>query len=212
MSDPAEVILVHGLWYRAWSMRVLRRRLELAGFGVRSFSYPTRTSTPETNAEALRDFAVARPASQLHFVAHSLGGLLVLLMLRKTQVLPPGRIVLLGSPLRGSAVARRISDWPGFGFMLGQAADLLCSGSSTLPPDRPTGMIAGVRPVGLGRFAGRLDAPHDGTVSVAETESVDLAARIELPVTHTGMLVSRAVAEQAACFLHEGCFARQQLE
>ncbi len=206
MPDSSEIILVHGLWYRAWSMRVLRRRLEKSGFGVRSFSYPTRTGTPEHNASALQEFAAKTSAAHLHFVAHSLGGLLVLMMLGRSTALPPGRLVLLGSPLRGSVVARRISNWPGFDFMLGQAADLLCSGNTSLPPGRPTGMIAGVRPVGLGLLSGGLGAPHDGTVSVAETESTDLAARIELPVTHTGMLVSEAVAGQAACFLHTGSF------
>jgi pimeloyl-ACP methyl ester carboxylesterase len=206
VPDVAEVILVHGLWYRAWSMRILRRRLEQAGFRVRSFSYPTRTRAPEVNAAELAQFAAQRSAPEQHFLGHSLGGLLVLQMLGQSPPLPPGRVVLLGTPLQGSSVARRIVTWPGFGQLLGASAGVLQAGSRGLWPERETGMIAGTRAVGLGRLAAQLAAPHDGTVTVAETRSDQLADRIELPVTHTGMLVSDQVARYSAHFFRKGRF------
>jgi pimeloyl-ACP methyl ester carboxylesterase len=207
MASLEEVILVHGLWYRAWSMRVLHRRLESAGFAVRRFSYPTRTVAPKVNAAALGEFCVASGASALHLVGHSLGGLLALQALGLAGQLPPGRLVLLGTPLAGSRVARRSASLPGGGFLLGQAARLLEAGAAHLPANRETGMIAGVRPLGLGRLVGGLREPHDGTVCVDETRSVELAGRIELPVTHTGMLVSPRVAAQTAHFLRKGHFS-----
>ena len=73
MGEHTEVILVHGLWYRAWSLRILRGRLENAGFHLRSFSYPTRTRSFEANAGALKQFAAQSQVARQHFVAHSLG-------------------------------------------------------------------------------------------------------------------------------------------
>lgn len=207
MAEAAEIILVHGLWYRAWSMRVLANRLGAAGFKVRRFSYPTRTRGPGDNAVALARFARETDAPRLHFVGHSLGGLLVLRMLQHASGLPPGRVALLGTPLQGSVVARRSRALPGGAFLLGHAATLLEAGLGWLPPDRPTGMIAGLRPVGLGCVVGGLEPPHDGTVAVAETRIEGLADHLCLPVTHTGMLVAPGVAAQVERFLGVGGFA-----
>jgi pimeloyl-ACP methyl ester carboxylesterase len=207
MDSREEVILVHGLWYRAWSMGVLQRRLESAGFAVRRFSYPTRTVAPEISAAALAEVCAASGASALHIVGHSLGGLLALQAIGLAGQLRPGRLVLLGTPLAGSLVARRSASLPGGGFLLGQAARLLAAGAAHLPENRETGMIAGIRPFGLGRLVGGLRMPHDGTVGVDETQSVELSGRVELPVTHTGMLVSPTVAAQLAHFLRRGRFS-----
>jgi len=206
VPEPPEVVLVHGLWYRAWSMRVLRERLEAAGFAVRCFSYPTRTRVPVDNAADLHEFARCAKSSEQHFVAHSLGGLVTLAMLYAAQDLPPGRLVLMGTPLQGSAVARRIARWPGGSWFMGKASEVLGRGDPTPSPGRETGMIAGVKPFGLGRLSGAAAGMHDGTVAVHETRSDVLTDRIELPVTHTGMLVSSEVARQAAYFLQVGRF------
>ncbi len=129
-------------------------------------------------------------------------------MLGADHDLPPGRIVLLGTPLRGSAVARRSRNLPGGEFLLGRSAEALGRGYEGVLDSRETGMIAGTRPHGAGRFTGGLSGPSDGTVSVAETRHGGLQDHLELPVTHTGMLVSAAVAGQAAEFLRTGQFSR----
>ena len=211
MGEHTEVILVHGLWYRAWSLRILRGRLENAGFHLRSFSYPTRTRSFEANAGALKQFASQSQVARQHFVAHSLGGLVTLAMLSRQNELPPGRLVLLGTPMQGSQVARRLVNWPAGGFMLGQAAQVLQQGHPDVAPGRETGMIAGMKSLGLGRLTGRLGHFHDGTVTVEETQSALLDDRIELPVTHTGMLLSHDVALQVASFLRKGHFKRPDL-
>lgn len=205
MADRRPVVLVHGLWYRAWSVGMLRKQLAAAGLAVHGFSYPTLRQSPEANAAALAQF-VRRHGGSVDFVAHSLGGLVVQHMLRSAQLPVGGRVVLLGTPLKGSAVARRLADWRLAGILLGQAAGLLREGSVDLAQGWEIGMIAGDRPVGLGRLTGVLDPPHDGTVAVAETRHPGLSAHRVFPVTHTGMLVSGAVAAAAARFLHTGGF------
>jgi hypothetical protein len=76
---------------------------------------------------------------------------------------------------------------------------------------REIGMIAGVKSLGLGRLTGQLGPHHDGTVSIEETMADFLTDRVELPVTHTGMLMSHEVAAQAANFLRTGRFKQPDL-
>lgn len=206
-GPPAEVVLVHGLWFGAWSMGVLDRRLSRAGFATRRFRYRSTRAGLDAHAAELRRFAGQASSEMLHFVAHSLGGLLVLKMLADSDALPPGRIVLLGSPLAGSAVARRATAIPGGSRLLGQARPALEQGFSRVCGDRPTGLIAGSRPLGLGVLIGVRDGAGDGTVAVRETLAEGLAEHLVLPVTHTGMLFSRAVAGQTVHFLRSGSFA-----
>ncbi|NIM70431.1 MAG: alpha/beta fold hydrolase [Xanthomonadales bacterium] len=201
----AEVVLVHGLWFGRWSTAVLARRLRRAGFRVRLFGYPTRGSVA-INTAALAEFCRASTHPQQHLLGHSLGGLLILHVLRREAMLPPGRVLLIGTPLAGSEVARRGLGLPGGRYLLGSAIDLLDGRAPDLPVDRETGMIAGTRSLGLGRLVGGLSVPNDGTVAVRETLRPGLADRIEIAASHTGLLYSAAVARQAGDFLQFGRF------
>jgi pimeloyl-ACP methyl ester carboxylesterase len=201
-----QVILVHGLWFGAWSLALLARRLRRAGFEPRSFRYRTTAGGLEQHARALRQFLGPTPPAPLHIVAHSLGGLVTLKMLDESPGLPAGRVVLLGSPLQGSVAARKSARLPGAWRLLGAVRPVLESGLAVRLADREIGMIAGSRGVGLGLLLGGTGGPGDGTVAVAETRGEGLREHIVLPVTHTGMLFSRAVARAACHFLQAGRF------
>jgi pimeloyl-ACP methyl ester carboxylesterase len=200
------VVLVHGLWFGSWSLKLLGRRLRQAGFQPLRFRYRCTRARLEEHAAALRWFVRGYDSSELHFVAHSMGGLVTLQMLASHDDLPPGRVALLGSPLRGSLLARKSAAVPGNGLLLGAARTVLERGYSGPVTGREIGMIAGSRSVGLGLLLGGLGEPGDGTVAVSETRSELLAEHRTLPVTHTGMLFSREVAREVACFLREGSF------
>jgi pimeloyl-ACP methyl ester carboxylesterase len=201
------VVLVHGLWFGAWSLAVLSRRLEKAGFAPLRFRYRSTRASLEEHAAALRHFIGPRGDPELHFVAHSLGGLVTLRMLADNGDLPPGRVVLLGSPLRGSASARKSTELPGGGRLIGAVRSALSSGITVPLIGRDIGMIAGSRSVGLGLLLGGLDGPGDGTVAVSETRSEGLREHRLLPVTHTGMLFSKEVAREVTGFLRTGNFS-----
>ncbi len=200
------LILVHGLWYGAWSLRALSRRLCRYGFKISHFVYPATSASLSAHAGGLYEFASTAKTDDLHFLGHSLGGLVILRMMSETPDLPPGRIVLLGSPLRGSIVARRMRNLPGSGKLLGAAGTTLEAGYSRLPEDRETGLIAGSIGVGLGLFMGGTDGPGDGTISLREASISGLQDRMVLPVSHTGLLYSGKVARHAANFLETGRF------
>lgn len=206
MKRGPAVFLVHGLWFGAWAMTRLARELQRADFNVFRFNYRSTQAGIDTHARQLDEFVRAHADGQAHFVGHSLGGLLILRMLSGTDDVPPGRVVLLGSPLHGSAVARKSIKVPGGGKLLGQARDGLFEGFAQLPEGREIAMIAGSRAVGLGRLVGGTEGPGDGTVAVDETRAPGLAAHRILPVSHTSMLFSAQVAQMTVNFLKSGRF------
>jgi len=207
-SRTRTVVLVHGLWFGAWSMWLLGRRLRKAGFSTCRFRYRSTRGVLENHSAALRDFLAARPGEGVDFVAHSLGGLVVLRMLVDSPSLTPGRAVLLGSPLTGSTVARRSARIPGFARLPGKVRPDLEAGYSRLPAGWQVGMIAGARSFGLGWLVGGTGGAGDGTVAVSETRAEGLQDHLVLPVTHTGLLLSRAVACRVSGFLRSGSFSR----
>jgi hypothetical protein len=116
--------------------------------------------------------------------------------------------VLLGSPVRGSVVTRRLLSFspsrPFFGKSLDQGLD----GKACIPRDLDNvGIIAGTLPIGLGRLVGGYAGPNDGVVAVAETELPDSADSIRVRTNHFGLLSSPKVAEQVCHFLKKGRFS-----
>ena len=155
-------------------MWALAKRLRKDGFTTHIYSYPSTARTVDEHAAGLRDLCNSVRATplprQLHFVAHSLGGLVVLRMLQQANDLPPGRIALLGTAMRGSAVARRVADWAIAGSVLGKIGGALERGAGLLPHSRDVGIVEGTTSIGVGRIAGRIEKPNDGVVMVPVSE------------------------------------------
>ena len=205
-----QVVLVHGLWYGPMSMSLLAIRLEGLGFECHRFGYPTLSRSVKANAQALYRFARELDTEQLDFVGHSLGGLVIMHLFDRFKDLPPGRVVLLGSPVRGSSVASRMVGIKAARPLIGEARSGLERGFSNAPPGRETGVIAGTSGVGLGRVIENLEKPHDGTITVSETRLDDATDTLELPVSHTGLVLTRPVAEAIASFLNNGSFDHEE--
>ncbi|HRQ63305.1 MAG TPA: alpha/beta hydrolase, partial [Xanthomonadaceae bacterium] len=120
---------------------------------------------------------------------------------------PVSRVVCLGSPLCGSLVARRLGGVRGLRAVLGRSRRLMADGLERWDGNAEVGVIAGSRSVGLGFLAGRIERPHDGTVSVSETRLAGIADHCVIPTTHSGLLFSRAAIAQTLAFLQTGRFA-----
>lgn len=208
------VLFVHGLWMPGPESALLRRRVaQQLGATAELFAWRTTRESPGVVAGRLQDRIRDRAPQALHLVGHSLGGLAVLQLFAHHPEQPPGRVVLLGSPTAGSLSAEQFTARfpPGQRLVgpflreevLGRQGGALREWTQA---DRPLGVIAGTRSMGLGRFFAQFDEPNDGTVALRETAIAGAADRLTLPVSHFGMLVSRAVAHQTALFLRDGHF------
>lgn len=195
-----------------FELGVLKHRLETSGpFRPIAFSYPSLAGTMSDHVRGLIDFSHTQKTEQLHFIGHSLGGLVVLRALQLTGDLPPGRAVLLGAPLQGSKAAQGVARLLPFGkAILGSAVNEECieSAPREWSGRREVGVIAGSMGMGFGRLFAQLEGDHDGTVTVEETRLPGAKDHIIVETSHTGLLFSAEVARQAANFLREGSFAR----
>jgi pimeloyl-ACP methyl ester carboxylesterase len=213
------VVYVHGLWLKGRESFLLRRRLSGAlGAECRVFPYASVGAGVTDNAVALGRYLQTIETDTLHLVAHSMGGLVILRLFELSlllqgplagvaQRLPPGRIVLAGSPVRGSRSAERLVRLPLGRALLGSAAEtLLVRGEPRWSGDRDLGVIAGDLAVGMGRLLGHMGAPNDGTVWFDETDLPGAAEHLRVHVSHTGMVYSAEVARQVAAFLRDGRF------
>ena len=203
------VILLHGLWLNGMEEFLLARRLRTRGLHCLRFRYPSLSRTPAANAAALEAFVRERRLERVHFVAHSLGGIVLLHLFERWPEAPPGRSVMLGSPLLGSGVARRLARSPRLRRLLGRSVEGgLLGDAPPVPLDREVGMVAGSRGIGMGRFIGGVASPHDGTVALAETRAPGLTDWVEYRATHFQLLFSGRVFEAVWGFLREGHFPR----
>lgn len=200
-----EVVLVHGLWAPALVMAPLAARLAAQGFRCHLFRYAGRGHTLDASAERLRRFALQ--VGRAHFVGHSLGGLVVVQALDADARIEVGRVVLLGTPARGSFSGRRLARSMLGRWLMGRSTEVW-HGRSGVHWRRPEslGVIAGTLPLGLGRALGRLPGANDGVVCVDETVVAGMYDRVVLPVNHSGMIISARVAVQVAAFLRGGRF------
>lgn len=206
------VVLVHGLWMRGWVMRLLGLRLRRCGFHVAVFSYPSLRCSLSQSALRLSRFAAGIAAARVHFVGHSLGGLVVLQMLADCPQTRAGRVVLMGTPYRASHVARKLSHTAPGKWLVGRG---MAQWLDQYPPGHAAqqceaGVISGCRSLGSGKLLGGLPRPNDGVVAVEETLVPGARDQILLKVSHSGMLVSARVARQVCAFLKHGHFLREQ--
>lgn len=210
MTQRTIIVYVHGLWFTGREGFLLRRRLGRAlAAETRVFGYPSVAATLAANAAALGRYLSGIRADALHLVGHSLGGVVIARLFEQPPALPPGRVVVMGSPLNGSRAARGFARLPGGRALMGRSIhDVLYAAPRAWRGGRELGVIAGAQPLGLGRLVARLDEPNDGTVTVAETELPGTTDRILMPVNHSRMIFSAAVAGQVAAFLRNGRFSR----
>ena len=205
------IVYVHGLWLNGWESMLLRRRLaRRLDCQAVSFSYSSVSKGLTQNVQALAGFLERIRADTLHLVAHSMGGLLILELFETARTLPPGRIVLLGSPVQGSQAARNLAQRQLGRRIMGRTAYevLLPEYRRSWSGARELGVIAGSLPIGFGRVVGPFKEPSDGTVLVSETRLEGATQHLTLRTTHSGMVYSPVVARQAAKFLGEGRFSQ----
>jgi alpha-beta hydrolase superfamily lysophospholipase len=206
------VVLLHGLGRSPYSMRSLATRLEAAGYAVHNVGYPsTRFPPDQLVARLAREVELCgREAARVHFVGHSLGGILVRAYLAEQRPANLGRLVMLAPPNHGSELADLFSRSRALRRVLGPVAPLLGTGAASFPnrlpaPDFEVGVIAGTRSLNpLGTLLIR--GPHDGTVSLRSARLDGMADFATVASSHPFIMQSPRVAALVVAFLRGGRF------
>lgn len=209
MSSATRVILIHGLRVHRLVMTYLARYLQRRGFEAESWGYPSYSADLEHCAALLGQKLKTERAGHIGLVAHSYGGVVALAQLARNADPRVKRLVLLGAPIAGSHAGIAISRHAPGRWFVGASRRVWEEGPGVrIPAGVEVGSIAGTSRLGLGSFVTRIAQDNDGVVAVEETKLPGLADHLVMPVAHSVMLASPAVAKQADYFLRHGCFAR----
>ena len=212
------VVLLHGLGRSEMSMKAIEWRLNRSplGYTVVNQGYPSLSQPIETLAVTAIDDARRKcheaGTRQIHFVTHSLGGILLRQYLSGHEIANIGRTVMLGPPNQGSALAEYLASISIVEKLRPTAARQLGTGEASIPAQLgpvnfEVGIIAGNR--SLRPWISRaLQGASDGTVSVEETRVAGMTDFVELPATHSLMMWQSAVLNQVEYFLLRGHFRR----
>lgn len=218
-GSPAEaaggdtVVLVHGMGRTKRSMGCLGDQLSRQGFRIVHFAYPSTRQDVATSAFQLQQLLQAMggaEAGRVHFVTHSLGGIVVRACLKRHRPSNLGRVVMLSPPNRGSEVADKLRHNLFYRWATGPAGLELGTGPDSVPNDLgpvafPLGVIAGNRSLNP-LFSAWLEGPDDGKVSVTRSRVDGMADFLVVPRSHTYIMRSSQVISQVAHFLECGTF------
>lgn len=213
-AEGEHVILLHGLARTDRSMEPMADALKAAGYAVTNLSYPSRTAPIDRLSEDAIGPALAKcrkaGATRIHFVTHSLGGILVRSYLSRHAIPELGRVVMLGPPNQGSEVVDRIGTWTLFNWVNGPAGRELGTAAGATPNRLGpatvcVGVIAGDRSINWINSL-MIAGPDDGKVSVERTKIDGMADHLTVHATHPFLMRNAAVIAQTIHFIREGKF------
>ncbi len=212
-SKKGLVIVLHGLGRTPFSMNTMAGQLNIEGYSVCNQGYPSRKQSLEVLSSYVAN-AIAKAerngVENIHFVTHSMGGILLRYYLQH-QDLPEGsRIVMLAPPNKGSEVIDKMGQWIWFSRLMGPAAMQLSTGKQSMPNrmrgvDAQIGVIAGKNSSDPW-FNWLFNGEHDGKVSVESAQLNEMTDFIVVPRGHTMIMRDSLVQTQTAYFLQNGRF------
>jgi len=207
------VVLLHGIARTSASLTKLERALRTAGFATLNVDYPSRSKPIAKLADDIHPTITrfAERDAPLHFVAHSMGGLVTRAYVARYRPARLAGVVMLGTPNGGSEVADVLRGSRLYRAFYGPAGiELTTTRSDALAAvDYPVGVIAGNRfidPI-AGLFV--LPKPNDGRVSVQSAMLAGMADHLVVRASHTGLPRHTVAIAQTIAFLRDGRFRRR---
>ncbi len=212
---PQGVILLHGLCRTSLSMRKMENALKDSGFIVLNVDYASRSETIEQLADSVIERAMSDKSLEscvrVHFVTHSLGGILVRSYFSRHSGDRIGRVVMLGPPNRGSDVVDRIGEWRLFKMIHGPAGGELGTSDQAVPNmlgpvGFELGVIAGNRTINWINSI-MIEGADDGKVSIERTKVTGMKEHVTVSCSHPFLMKDEEAIEHTIRFLSTGSFA-----
>jgi triacylglycerol lipase len=210
------VILLHGLGRTYRSMESMARALEAAGYETANLDYASREYPIEKLAMDVIPQGLERcdaeGATRVHFVTHSMGGILVRYFLSQKSVQGLGRVVMLSPPNQGSEATDALKDTAFYQWFNGPAGQQLGTGPGSLvirlgPVSYPVGVITGSTHAFFDTWlADLIPGPDDGKVSVERAKVKGMVDFLLLPYAHPFIMEEPEAIEQTINFLRQGQF------
>ena len=209
------VVLLHGLARTDHSMSPLEEALSTAGYKVANVDYPSTTMSIVALAEMAVGQGLAecarKGASPIHFVTHSLGGILVRQYYSQHPTNQLNRVVMLGPPNQGSEVVDALGSVWGYEILNGPAGLELGTGADSVPlalgpVNFELGIIAGTQTFNP-MLSQLLPKPNDGKVSVEGAKVAGMCGFVTMATSHTFMMRNAKVIKQVIHFLANGQFS-----
>ena len=208
------IVLLHGLGRTAKSMTYIEKRLTGAGYTVFNYDYESRKSEIDSLVDDLQAFiekCCLQQETRLHFVTHSLGGILVRALIRRSRPSNLGKVVMLSPPNKGSETVDYLSDYTFFEKVFGPAAMQLGTDPDSFPnrlgpADFELGIITGDRtidPVSSLIIPGT----DDGKVAVERTKLEGMTDFRVMGVSHAYIMQKPEVVDEVIYFLRNGRFS-----
>ncbi|MFN3826794.1 MAG: esterase/lipase family protein [Micavibrio sp.] len=218
-STPDTIVLLHGIGHTRLNMLPIEWALSKRGYRIVNITYPSRQMFLADLGQYLDyqmiNHNVWSTSRKVHFVTHSMGGLVVQNYLYHARDRLPrdkiGRVVMLAPPIRGSEVADLLRDFLPYRWIFGPAGQELttdCRSERPIAAPYELGIIAGNLgwPYIIAHFL--FKGPHDGRVSVKSTQHPDMKDHLVISSTHSFISWNRKVHEHIAHFLMKGEFSR----
>ena len=216
MHKKETVVLLHGLGRTGRSLKKIAQALGAEGYVPVIVDYHSRRHAIEYLAdEVLHEVLKSlprRPRSRIHFVTHSMGGIIVRFYLKHHQMEDLGRVVMLSPPNQGSELVDLLKNSPFFKISHGPAGQQLGTADRFLhnlgPVRFELGVIAG-QTTGDPVASRIIPGPNDGKVGVERTKVPGMKDFLVVPYSHTFIMRHQAVIDQVAYFLRHGLFLRE---
>lgn len=211
------VVLLHGLCRTKASMAKMEAALTTAGYVVSNDGYRSRSAGVEPLSDAVVGEAMRNPrladCTRIHFVAHSLGGMLLRSYFARHRDPRLGRVVMLGPPNQGSEVVDKLGSWWAFRKVNGPAGSELGTAKEATPQRLgpvafEVGVIAGDRSINWINSL-MIDGRDDGKVSVERTRVAGMKDHLVVHATHPFLMKNDQVIASTITFLKTGSFQQQ---
>ncbi len=211
------VILLHGLARSSSSMEKMERQLVEEGYAVANINYPSRDFSIEELSETVREQIHFKDpdVEKIHFVTHSMGGILVRYIQQYFPVERIGRVVMLSPPNQGSEVVDALSGIYLFKAINGPAGEQLGTKDGNLVPaledvDFELGIITGDRSINWIQSIFMIPGKDDGKVSIERAKVDGMKAFKVVHATHPNIMKRSSVIHDVIEFLRTGEFTEEK--